>query len=74
MPARDVFPSTGACRSAALSSWAASQSEPGTSVMPPSRPLSGRVRTSNSSPRLTTNAAPRRSAPVFFAALRGKVS
>ena len=46
----------------------------GTSVMPPSRPFSARVRTSNSSPRVTTNAAPRRSSPVFFGALRGKVS
>ncbi len=63
-----------ACFSADLSSGAAIQSDVGTSVMPPSNPFSARVRTSSSSPRVTTNAAPRRSAPVFFGALRGNVS
>ena len=53
--------SAGACRNATLSSCPAIHSEPGTSVMPPSRPFSGRVRTSSSSPRVTTKAAPRRS-------------
>ena len=43
--------------------------------MPPSRPLSGRVRTSNApSARKATKAMPRRSAPSRFGVLRGKVS
>ena len=42
--------------------------------MPPSKPFSARVRTSSSSPRVTMKAAPRRSVPVFFGALRGNVS
>ena len=66
--------SAGACCRAVLSSWPARQSEPGTSVMAPSRPFSERERTKSSSPRVTTNAAPRRSVPDFFGALRGKVS
>jgi len=45
--------STGGLLQCGLSSCAARQSEPGTSVMPPSRPFSGRVRTRSSSPRVT---------------------
>ena len=47
----------------------------GTSVMPPSSPFGGRVRSEHApSARTATNAAPRRRRPVFFGALRGNVS
>jgi len=45
----------------------------GNSVIPPSRPFSGRVRTNNSPPRVTTNAAPQCNSPDFFGALHGKL-
>jgi hypothetical protein len=51
------------------------QAVDGTSVMPPSRPFDGRVRTSTKpSARVATNDAPRRSLPSTFGALRGNVS
>ena len=46
----------------------------GTSVMPPSNPFGGRLRSSTQpSARTATNAAPRRSFPSRFGALRGNV-
>ncbi len=64
----------GACFSAALSSC---PGEPFRSPVLRSCRRAGlfpaRVRTSSSSPRVTMKAAPRRSVPVFFGALRGNV-
>ena len=57
-----------------LSSKSCDHSVVGTSVMPPSNPLGGRLRSSTQpSARTTTNAAPRRSLPSRFGALRGNV-
>ena len=59
----------------AFISKSCAQSLPGTSVMAPSRPFSGRVRSSTRpSARSATNAAPRRNLPSRLGALRGKVS
>src|SRR5262249_393910 len=68
-------PNRGAWASAALESKSCAHCVVGTSVIPPSRPLGGRVRTSTQpSARTATNAAPWRSLPSFLGALIGKRS
>ena len=69
------FAKAGALSSAAAKTKSCVHSLVGTSVMPASRPRSGRVRTSTApSARSTQKAAPRRRRPSALGALRGKVS